>query len=89
MIRITIILLIIILNILLINIIYIIIICGIYNIIRYINTNHIENKIGISIKKEKDIDIKGYIIFLITKILIFLTFLSIYILFNKTMNRIR
>ena len=77
MIRIIIILLILIINISLTYKTYIkeiIIIYTIYNIIRYINTNYIENKIGVCIKNKKEIDTRGYIIFLRTEIIIFLTF---------------
>lgn len=88
MIRISYILLLLIINIIIYNTIISIIniIISIYNIIKYINNNYKENNIGLMQNKEKEIDIKGYIIFLITEIIIFITFLSIYIYFSIKPN---
>lgn len=80
MIRITIILLILIINIIIYNNIYIpVIIIFIYILLSYLINNMKENLIGYINKKEKEIEEKGYIIFIITELIIFLTFIGIYI----------
>lgn len=83
MIRIGIIGLILIINIIIYNNIYKpVIIVFIYFLLTYIINNMKENIIGYINNKEKQIEEKGYIIFIITELIIFLTFIGIYIFFS-------